>query len=216
MTRISALCMATLTIACLTATGGAQQADKPAEVAQAARKQAAPAQQEPQKTPTPEQVKEGARKLAKQVSWEKVPSDLFRRYQGSWVGNYWAYSLDGKLQQTSKTKVDFTIQSDGSMKMESYYFDLLSKSYFTAEIATYRINGDEVSVTIERGQGKTDRQTGHFNDGQLFLVSNIKDGVEHFRERIDGKRLLVDGFGVYKGSKGNEQHVFIGRYLREK
>lgn len=224
MTKFAALCSATLIALSLSGVAGAQEQAAPSatagrEVAQARRQQPAPqqqqAQQQAQPTPSPEQIKEGARKLAKEIGWEKIPGDLFRRYQGTWVGNYWAYSLDGKLQQTSKTKVEFKIQKDGSMKMESYYFDLLSKSYFTAEVATYRINGDEVVVTIERGQGKTDRQVGHWNDGQLFLVSNIKDGVEHFRERIDGKRLLIDGFGVYGSLKGKDQHVFIGRYLRE-
>ncbi len=215
MSKFWSVLLAASVVLAMNGVASAQKAQKIQRIT-AEQAQAAAAQQPAEPTPTAEEIKAGAAKIKKAISWEKIPSDLFGKYEGTWAGNYWAYSLDGQLQQTSQAKVKFTIQSDGSMKMESYYFDMLSKSYFTGEIATYKNNGNSIDVTIERGKGKVDRQVGHWNDNQLFLTSNIKDGVEHFRERIDGKRMLVDGFGVYGSMKGDDKHVFIGRYLREK
>lgn len=161
-----------------------------------------------------ETIRKGAQKLSAEVNVEKVPSDLFRRYQGKWKGDFWVYSPSGKKEQSQAASIEYTMNGDGTMKMESFYFDRLSKTWVTAETATYVNEGNSVRITIRRPNNAVAKQTGYFNDGQLFLVADITDGVEHYRERIDGKRLLIDGFGVYTGPK-SDSHVFIGRFLRE-
>lgn len=167
----------------------------------------------PQPTPTREQIKAGAQKLKKAIDVEQVPGNLFQRYAGKWKGDFWVYSPSGKLEESKAASIQYTPQSDGTMKMETFYLDRISKTWVTAETATYVNEGRSVRVTIRRPNNSVSKQTGHFNDGQLFLMADINDGVEHYRERIDGKRLLVDGFGVYKGA--GDHHVFIGRFLKE-
>ncbi len=175
----------------------------------------APANAKAQPTPDPAKVKEGARKLSRQLATEKLPRDLFSRYAGKWSGNFWVYTIDGRLEQTSKSTIVFEPQGGGTMKMTTFYYDQISKAFVTGETSTYRIEGDTVVVETDRGKGKFERQVGRFNDGQLFFKSEIKDGVQHTRERVDGKRLLMDGFGVYGSLKGTDQHILIGRYLKE-
>jgi hypothetical protein len=166
------------------------------------------------KTPTAEEVKKGAAKLNKELSYEKPPRDLFKGYAGKWKGNFWVYTLDGKLRQRANAEVTFTLQDDGSMKMESYLFDKLSQSFVIGEKAVYRIEGDKVLCNVTRGKDQVDKQVARFNDGQLFFETKVKDGVEHYRERIDGNRFLVDGFAVYGSLKGDDMHIFIARYLK--
>jgi hypothetical protein len=168
----------------------------------------------PQPTPDKETIRKGAQKLAAEVNVEKIPSDLFRRYAGKWKGDFWVYSPTGQKEQSQAASVEYTVNGDGTMKMESFYNDRISKNWVTAETATYVNEGDKLRVTIKRPNGQIAKQTGRFNDGQLFLVADISDGVEHNRERVDGKRLLIDGFGVYFG-KNSDSHVFIGRFLKE-
>ncbi|MGI8906757.1 MAG: lipocalin family protein [Candidatus Sumerlaeaceae bacterium] len=161
-----------------------------------------------------ETIRKGAQKLSQEINAERIPGDLFQRYAGKWKGDFWVYSPAGKKEQSQAASVEYTLNGDGTMKMESFYFDRISKTWVTAETATYVNEGNSIRVTIKRPNGDVAKQTGHFNDGQLFLTADINDGVEHYRERIDGKRLLVDGFGVYKGQA--DSHVFIGRFLRER
>jgi hypothetical protein len=169
----------------------------------------------PQPTPDKETIKKGAQKLAQQMNVDKIPGDLFQRYAGKWKGDFWVYTPSGNKEQSQAASVEYVLNGDGTMKMESFYFDRISKTWVTAETATYVNDGNSVRVTIRRPNNAVAKQTGHFKDGQLFLVADINDGVEHYRERIDGKRLLIDGFGVYSG-KSADSHVFIGRFLKEK
>jgi hypothetical protein len=188
----------------------------------------APAQQQQQVPPPAEQSTQiaqsqqkrpssGARKLAQELNWDKVPRDLFRRYQGNWSGNFWVYSPLGKKEQVNKIQAEYSVQNDGSMRMITNSYDMISKTWVVQETATYTIQGDTVYVEIRRPNGEVSRQVGHWSDDQLFLQGQINDGVEHFRERVDSNgRLLVDGFGVYGPVKGNDHHIFIGRMTRER
>lgn len=163
------------------------------------------------KTPSKEEIREGASRLKKQMAPERIPSNLFDRYEGVWGGDFWVYSPNGQLKESKAVKIEYK-KNGKQLSMETFYADRISKTWVVAESATYTNEGDHVSVTIRRPSNDVATQTGYYNDGQLFLVANIKDGVEHFRERIDGKRLLVDGFGVYGG---NDNNVFIGRFVRQ-
>ena len=165
----------------------------------------------PEKTPSREEIRKGAEKIRGQMAPERVPSNLFDRYEGVWNGDFWVYSPQGALQESKAVKIEYK-KNGKQLTMETFYADRISKQWVVAETATYTNEGDKVSVSIRRPSNDVATQTGHFNDGQLFLVANIKDGVEHYRERIDGKRLLVDGFGVYGGA---DNHVFIGRFVRQ-
>ena len=173
--------------------------------------QGTPSAAAPTKTPTKEEIRKGAANLSRQLSPEKVPSNLFDRYVGTWNGDFWVYSPQGALKQSQAVKIEYK-KSGKQLTMETFYADRISKTWVVAETATYTNEGDKVTVSIRRPSNDVATQTGHFNDGQLFLVANIKDGVEHYRERIDGKRLLVDGFGVYGG---NDSNVFIGRFVKQ-
>ncbi|MCX7018896.1 MAG: lipocalin family protein [bacterium] len=186
-----------------------QQVPPPAE--QANKPAAAPGQ----KAPDEKEIKAAARKIAKQMSWDAVPNDLFQRYAGKWQGTFWVYSLVGKKQQVNRVQINYEPQNDGTMKMTTLSFDMISKVWVTEETATYTIKGDTIIVEIKRPTGQTQKQTGHYSDGQLFFKGEIDDGAEHFRERISGKDLLVDGFGVYGSFKGADHHIFIGRFKRE-
>jgi len=168
----------------------------------------------PAPTPDKETIRKGAAKLQGQLSNERVPGDLFRKYAGKWKGDFWTYSPTGKLEQSQSVSLEFKVLGN-SMTMESFSFDRISRTWVVAETATYTNNGDSVRVSIQRPDKSTDSQTGYFNDGQLFLVNSSGEGMEHFRERVDGKRLLIDGFGAYRGKQGGDYHVFIGRYLKE-
>lgn len=170
----------------------------------------------PKPTPTKEEIKAGAAKLQKQLNWEPLPRDIFSRYVGKWKGYFYVFSPQGKKQGAQSVQLEFTLQQDGTMKMSSLSYDLVSKSYVVGEEAVYSREGDTVYVDVKQPNGTTTRQIGHFNDDHLFLQADIKDGVEAMRERIDGKRFLMDGFGVYDGGKnGREARHFIGRFLRE-
>lgn len=162
-------------------------------------------------TPDPEKVK----KLKAALDWEKPPADLFQRYAGTWQGDFWVYSVEGRLEQHNKMRITYTPQSDGTMKMEMWSGDLISKMWVTKVTATYSIEGDKIVCTVQQPDGTSFKQIGHYNDGSVFFVSQINDGVEHSRERIDGKRLLSDGFGVYESLKKKNAHVFIGRFLKQ-
>jgi hypothetical protein len=175
-----------------------------------------PAEQAGRSQPVDKQkIREGAAKLAKELNWDRPPADLFQRYAGAWVGHFWVYSPLGKKEEVHKVRIEYTPQSDGTLKMLTNSFDLLSKTWVVQESAVYSISGDTINVTITRPSGKASRQVGHYSDGEVFLQAQISDGVEHFRERIDGKRLLVDGFGVYDSLKSKNEHIFIGRFLKE-
>ncbi len=165
-----------------------------------------------QKTPTKEEIRKGAERLKGQMAPERIPGNLFDRYEGIWNGDFWVYSPQGQLEESKSVKIEYK-KNGKNLVMETFYADRISKQWVVAETATYTNEGDKVSVSIRRPSNDVATQTGHFNDGQLFLVANIKDGVEHYRERIDGQRLLVDGFGVYGGS---DSHVFIGRFVRQR
>lgn len=167
----------------------------------------------PTKTPTREQIKAGANKIKSQLVPERVPANLFDRYQGTWTGDFWVYSPQGTLQETKAVKIEYA-KNGKQLEMKTFYADRLGQQWVVAETAVYENEGDKVNVTIRRPSNDTATQTGRYNDGSLFLVANIQDGVEHYRERIDGKRLLVDGFGVYGGA-GADAHVFIGRFVRQ-
>lgn len=167
----------------------------------------------PTKTPTREEIREGAARLRSQLSTERIPSNLFDRYVGTWNGDFWVYSPTGQLEESKSVRIEYKKTGKNTLTMETFYADRISKQWVVAETATYTNNGDSVSVSIRRPSNDVATQTGRYNDGQLFLVANIKDGIEHYRERIDGQRLLVDGFGVYGG---NDSHVFIGRFLRQR
>lgn len=166
------------------------------------------------KTPTAEEIKEGAKKLQKELNWEQVPGDLFGKYAGTWGGHFWVYTPQGKKEQVQKVRIKYETQGN-TMAMTTLSFDMISKQYVTEETATYTVSGDTINVEIKRPTGKTSKQVGHFSDGQVFFQGKIDDGVEHFRERIDGKRLLIDGFGIYESFKSKDHHIFIGRFLRE-
>lgn len=192
--------------------GAQQQQQMQQQQAQHQQQQAVPPPAE-QANRTPSK---GARKLAQELSWDGIPRDLFQRYVGRWKGEFYAYSPLGKKEQVNKVTVEYVIQSDGSMKMSTLSYDMISKRWVVQETAVYSVQGDTVRVDITRATGQTSRQLGHYSDGQLFLQGQISDGVEHFRERIDGQgRLLVDGFGCYGGSKSKDNHIFIGRFTRE-
>ncbi|MBX7243857.1 MAG: hypothetical protein K1X53_00035 [Candidatus Sumerlaeaceae bacterium] len=169
----------------------------------------------PTPTPDPEKIKAGAAKLAKEMNWDKPPKDLLSRYAGKWDGNFWVYSTLGKMKQSNKVKIEGELQSDGTLAMKTLSYDLISKSWVTEENSIYAIEGDAIKVTIKRPNGQVARQTGHYSDGQVFLRADIKDGVEHFRERFDGQRFLIDGFGVYGSIKGDDSQVFIGRFVKQ-
>jgi hypothetical protein len=123
--------------------------------------------------------------------------------------------IQGKKEQIQKVTIDYTPEADGSMTMRTFSFDMLSKAWVTQETARYSVDGDKVTVDIRRPSGETARQVGHFNDGSLFLEAQINDGAEHFRERIDGQRLLIDGYGIYGSLKGKDRHAFIGRFQKQ-
>jgi hypothetical protein len=183
--------------------GDAQEArsvksDKPSETAQP--------------TPDPQKVK----KLKAALDWETPPKDLFERYVGTWQGDFWVYTTDGRLEQHNKVRITYTLQPDGTLKMEMLSGDLISKMWVTKVTATYKVDGKQIVCSVAQPTGDTFKQVGHYNDGSVFFVSQIPDGVEHQRERIDGKRLLVDGFGVYGSlKKKDDHHVFIGRFLKQ-
>lgn len=162
-------------------------------------------------TPDPEQVK----KLKAALDWEKPPKDILQRYAGTWQGDFWVYSIEGRLKQHNKMRITYTPQPDGTLKMEMWSGDLISKLWVTKVTATYAVDGDKIVCTVQQPDGSQFKQIGHYNDGSVFFVSQITDGVEHSRERIDGKRLLTDGFGVYGSLKKANSHVFIGRFLRQ-
>lgn len=166
-----------------------------------------------QKTPTKDEIKKGAARLKTQMAAERIPGNLFDNYVGTWSGDFWVYSPSGQLEETKSAKIEYKKTGKNTLSMETFYADRLGKQWIVAETATYTNTGDAVQVSILRPSNDTATQTGHFNDGQLFLMANITDGVEHFRERIDGQRLLVDGFAVY-GDGGS--HVFIGRFVRQR
>lgn len=166
-----------------------------------------------QETPTKEEIRKGAARLKKQLEPERIPSNLFDRYVGTWNGDFWVYSPSGQLEEIKSVRIEYKKADKNTLTMETFYADRLSKQWIVAETATYANHGDSVKVSIQRPSGDIATQTGHYNDGQLFLVADIKDGIEHYRERIDGQRLLVDGFGVYGGK---DSHVFIGRFLRQR
>lgn len=187
---------------------GASQQARPQEPA-LAKSTGKDAQTSP--TPNPEHVK----KLKAALDWEKPPKDLFQRYAGTWQGDFWVYSVEGRLEQHNKMRLTYTPQPDGSLKMEMWSGDLLSKMWVTKVTATYTVEGDKILCTVTQPDGSTFKQVGHYNDGSVFFVSQIPDGVEHSRERIDGKRLLSDGFGVYGALKKKDAHVFIGRFLKQ-
>jgi hypothetical protein len=174
-----------------------------------------------QPTPTPEEqaamkkrAEASARRIARQMSWDAVPRDLFRRYAGRWEGNFWVYSPVGRKKQSQKVVVEYTPQSNGTLLMETRSLDLVSKQWIVQESAVYSVDGDTVTITVTRPNGSKQTQTGHYSDDQLFVRSNIKDGVEHYRERIRGNELLVDGYGVYGKISGDDHNVFIGRLRR--
>lgn len=166
-----------------------------------------------QKTPSKEEIRKGAARLKSQMAPERIPGNLFDRYEGTWNGDFWVYSPTGTLEESKSVRIEYKKAGKNTLNMETFYADRISKQWVVAETATYTNNGDSISVSIRRPSNDVATQTGHYNDGQLFLVANIKDGVEHYRERIDGQRLLVDGFGVYGGS---DSHVFIGRFVRQR
>ena len=202
------------------------QAAQPRAKKQQAKPQQAQAQQaaQPQATPTSamqqaiaSEANKYARHMKDKLGWDGVPSNLFQQYAGRWEGNFWVYSPMGRKKQAQKIVVEYAPQPNGTMIMKSMYLDLVSKQWAVAENATYMINGDQVIVDIKRPKGRVDRQTGHYSDGQLFLLSKISDGVEHYRERFkNNDELLIDGFGVYTSSKGEDQNVFIGRLRRKR
>lgn len=164
--------------------------------------------------PTKEDVQADEKKLKRELNWEKPPADLFQRYAGVWDGNYWVYSTQGRKEQISKVRIKFEPVSSNTMKATTVSYDQVSRQFLPAESSIYRIQGDTITVETTEQGGKVSRQAGHFQDGYIFSESKIKDGVEHFREKVDGKRLLIDGFGVYDSKTGKDQHVFIGRLLK--
>lgn len=165
------------------------------------------------KTPSKDEIRKGAARLKTQLAPERVPGNLFDRYEGTWTGDFWVYSPQGSLEESKSVRIEYKKSGKNTLAMETFYADRISKQWVVAESATYTNEGDSVKVSIRRPSSDVATQTGHFNDGQLFLVANIQDGVEHYRERIDGQRLLVDGFGVYGGK---DSHVFIGRFVRQR
>lgn len=172
----------------------------------------------PQQTPTQEQIKKGAAKLAKQLNHERIPGDLFRQYAGTWKGWFYTYTLDGRSTGRQAVQMQCDLQSDGSLLVRAMYFDKLAQQFVLGESYHYqKVDPSTIKVTITRASNDTQTQTGHFNDGSLFLRGNIADGVEGSRERIDGNRLLMDGFSVYFNKKGeNDVHHHVARLTREK
>lgn len=168
---------------------------------------------EAQATPTKEEIRKGAQRIKTQMAPERIPGNLFDRYEGTWNGDFWVYSPHGHLEESKSVRIEYKKTDKNTMTMETFYADRISKQWVVAETATYTKDGSTVNVSIRRPSNDLASQTGHYNDGQLFLVANISDGIEHYRERIDGQRLLVDGFGVYGG---NDSHVFIGRFVRQR
>ena len=197
--------------------GQSQQVQQPQQVQQQQQQVPPPAEQGARKQSAGDKKSgpsSGARKLARELNWDKVPRDLFNRYAGNWEGHFWTYSPLGKKEQVNRVQVSFT-PNGNTMKMVTNSMDLISKTWVVQESAVYTIEGDTVYVEITRPSGDTSRQVGHWSDDQLFLQGQINDGVEHFRERVDGGRLLVDGFGVYGSVKGKDHHIFIGRLTRK-
>lgn len=197
---------------------GKDQTQAPEAAQDAKNKQAAPSTaagsaKDAATTPPPDPEK--VKKLKAALDWEKPPKDLFQRYAGTWQGDFWVYTVEGRLEQHNKMRITYTPQADGTMKMEMWSGDLLSKMWVTKVTATYTIDGDKIICTVQQPDGSTFKQIGHYNDGSVFFVSQIPDGVEHSRERVDGKRLLTDGFGVYESLKKGKSHVFIGRFLKQ-
>lgn len=168
---------------------------------------------EARETPTKEEIRKGAARLKTQLAPERIPGNLFDRYEGTWNGDFWVYSPTGNLEESKSVRIEYKKTGKNTLTMETFYADRISKQWVVAETATYTNNGDSVKVSIRRPSNDIATQTGRYNDGQLFLVADINDGIEHYRERIDGQRLLVDGFGVYGGK---DSHVFIGRFLRQR
>lgn len=205
-------------------TGGEEQ-PQPAQQQYQQQPQAQGQVQQAQGTPPPAEkpvdkrskaeIKASAAKLKQELNWERPPADLFQRYAGKWKGQFWVYSPLGRKEEFHKVEITYVPRSDGSMTMETHSLDAISNQWIVEESAVYTISGDTINVTITRPNGSISKQIGHYSDNQLFLQAQINDGVEHFRERIDGKRLLVDGFGVYGGTKSKNQHIFIGRFLKE-
>lgn len=143
-----------------------------------------------------------------------IPSGLFARYAGKWTGDFWVYSPDGILQESKRVLIEFK-NSGKNLSMETFYLDRISKNWVVAETATYTNQGNKVKVSIRRPNNEMASQTGYYSNGSLFLTSdNVKNGVEHYRETIDGQRLLLDGFGIY--GNANDSHIFIGRFVKQK
>lgn len=188
-----------------------QQAQAAPEIPAPAEQAAQQGPAAPTRTPDPAVVEQ----LKKELAWESVPKDLFKRYAGKWIGNFWVYSPVGKKEQVQQVQIEYIPESDGSMTMRTHSYDMLSKAWVVQETARYSVEGDKVQVEIRRPTGKIARQNGHFKDGQLFLQAEITDGAEHFRERIDGNRLLIDGYGIYMPLKNKDQHIFIGRFKKQ-
>ena len=176
-------------------------------------KQSAPGAKDAVTSPTPDPAR--VKQLKAALDWEKPPKDLLQRYVGTWQGDFWVYSVEGKLEQHNKVRITYTLQSDGTLKMEMWSGDLISKTWVTKVAATYSIDGEKIVCTVQQPDGSSFKQIGHYNDGSVFFVSQVNDGIEHTRERIDGKRLLTDGFGVYGSLKKKDAHVFIGRFLKQ-
>lgn len=180
--------------------------DKAGQTAQAGATPAGP-------TPTPDPKR--VQQLARELNWEAVPKNLFQRYAGKWTGHFFVYTTLGKKQQVQRMTIEFTPQSDGTMKMQVFYFDLVSKTWVTQESAVYSVKGDTINVEITRQDGSKGKQVGHYSDEQVFFEGQISDGVEHFRERITkDNRFLIDGFAIYGSLKSKDRHVFIGRLER--
>lgn len=174
----------------------------------------------PQATPTAEQIKTGAAKLEKQIVQEKIPSNLFKQYVGTWRGWFYTYSPSGKTEVRQSVQLQADLQSDGSLMVKAMYFDKLAQQFVLGESYHYKkTDASTVRVTITRATNERSTQTGYFNDGSLFLVGDIKDGVESNRERIDGNRWLMDGFSYYdprKSGAPRDAHHHIARLTRER
>lgn len=173
----------------------------------------------PQAQATDKQVKAGARKLELQLNAEKVPRDLFARYVGTWKGNSYVYTPGGRNVGRQAVEVIFAMKGDGTLEGKAKSFDRLAQQFVVAESYSYRmLDASSVRISITRPTGQTDTQTGRFNDGALILAADIKDGVETYRERVDGDRLLIDGVTVIDGQKGAARDVrhIVVRLVRDK
>lgn len=173
----------------------------------------------PQKTPTPEQIKAGAAKLSRQLGHERIPANLFKQYVGTWRGWFYTYTPDGQAKGRQSVQLQCELQSDGSLHVRAMYFDRLAQQFVLGESYVYqKVSPDTVRVTITRANNEKSYQTGHYNDGSLFLQGEISDGIESYRERIDGNRWLMDGFSYYDSKKKGvrDAHHHIARLTREK